>query len=101
MLILTRRPGESLILDGGIRVDVLATDGRTVKLGIVAPDSVRILRAEIVASVAEETVRAAAMAAKYVAAHPGTRPALTAPPDLSPAVTPRAPGDATPPATAP
>jgi carbon storage regulator len=65
MLILSRRPGESLVLDGGIRIDILSSDGRTVRIGIEAPASVRILRAEIVASVEEETRRAAAAAAQW------------------------------------
>lgn len=67
MLILARKPGESLLLDGGIRIDVLSSDGRTVRLGIVAPAEVRILRAEIVASVEAETRRAAEAAAAWTA----------------------------------
>ncbi len=72
MLILARRPGESLVLDGGIRIDVLSSDGRTVKLGIVAPSHVRILRTEIVESVEAETRRAAAAAAAWMAGWPAS-----------------------------
>jgi len=71
MLILSRRPGESLVLDGGIRIDILSSDGRTVRIGIEAPPSVRILRGEIVASVEEETRRATEAAAQWAAEQRG------------------------------
>lgn len=58
MLILARKAGEAVLLDGDVRITVLATDGRTVRLGIEAPADIRILRAEIVDSIAEETRRA-------------------------------------------
>ena len=47
MLILGRRPGESILLDGGIRVVVISCDKRGVRLGIEAPPTVSILRGEI------------------------------------------------------
>lgn len=77
MLILSRRPGESLVIDGGIRIDILSSDGRTVRIGIEAPTAVRILRAEIVASVEEETRRAAAAAALWAAEQHGREGAPT------------------------
>lgn len=54
MLILTRRPGDAIIIDGGIRVVVLACDKRGVRLGLEAPPEVSILREEIVAQVTSE-----------------------------------------------
>jgi carbon storage regulator len=47
MLVLTRRLGESLIIDGGIQVTVVAVQGNKVRLGIVAPDTVRVDRQEV------------------------------------------------------
>lgn len=47
MLILSRRPGDAILIDGGIRIVVLASDQRTVRLGIEAPSKVGILREEI------------------------------------------------------
>jgi carbon storage regulator len=91
MLILSRRPGESLVLDGGIRIDILSSDGRTVRLGIEAPPDVRILRAEIVESVKAETRRAAESAVRWAA---GSAPLGAV---LSPSLAPNA---ATPPTTA-
>jgi carbon storage regulator len=47
MLVLTRRVGEVIVIDGLIRVKML-TDGPAVRLGIEAPRDVRIMRAELV-----------------------------------------------------
>jgi carbon storage regulator len=47
MLILTRRPGESLVVDGHATVTVLGVKGRQVRIGITAPESVRVLRQEV------------------------------------------------------
>ncbi|MDQ6827892.1 MAG: carbon storage regulator [Gemmatimonadota bacterium] len=60
MLILSRRDGDSIIIDGGIRVVVLECDRRGVRLGIEAPPEVRILRGEIVNQIADENQRASA-----------------------------------------
>lgn len=60
MLILTRRTGEAILIDGGVRIVVLGTDGNGVRLGIEAPSSVGILREEVVQRIAEENIRAGA-----------------------------------------
>ena len=59
MLILGRRVGESIVIDGGITIVVLACDRGGVRLGVRAPEDVSILRGEIVEQVAEENRRAA------------------------------------------
>ena len=48
MLVLTRKLEESLILGGEIRITVLGVSGDKVRLGIDAPQSVKILRGETV-----------------------------------------------------
>ncbi|MDB4917750.1 MAG: carbon storage regulator [Gemmatimonadetes bacterium] len=58
MLILSRSPGDAIIIDGGIRIVVVACDRKGVRLGIEAPASVTILRSEIVDAIAEENRRA-------------------------------------------
>jgi carbon storage regulator len=58
MLVLNRRPGEAILLDGGIRVVVLSSDKRGTRLGIEAPPSTGILREELVKQVASENARA-------------------------------------------
>jgi carbon storage regulator len=67
VLILGRRPGESIVLDGGIRIVVLASDRGGVRLGIEAPSSVTILRGEIAEAVADANrVASAADASDWV-----------------------------------
>jgi len=66
MLILSRKPGDAIVIDGGIRVVVLACDGRGVRIGIEAPGTVGIVREEIVVSIADENRRAATAAAGHL-----------------------------------
>jgi len=47
MLVLRRKVGESIILDGVISVSVLAVEGERVKIGITAPPEVTIVREEL------------------------------------------------------
>ncbi len=47
MLVLTRRVGEEIILGDGIRVRVVALAGGRVRLGVEAPASVAVDRAEV------------------------------------------------------
>ena len=56
MLILTRRAGEAILIEGGVRIVVLGTDGGGVRLGIEAPASVGIVREEVVQRMTEEKV---------------------------------------------
>lgn len=47
MLVLRRKVGESIVLDGVINISVLAVEGERVKLGISAPADVTIVREEL------------------------------------------------------
>ena len=47
MLVLRRKVGESIILDGVISISVLAVEGERVKIGIHAPPDVTIVREEL------------------------------------------------------
>jgi carbon storage regulator len=47
MLALTRRKGESIIIQDNIEVVVLGIQGEQVKLGIIAPKTISIYRKEI------------------------------------------------------
>jgi len=58
MLVLTRRRGQAVLIDGGIRIVVLESDRRIVRLGIEAPATTGIHREEIVSVVAAENRRA-------------------------------------------
>lgn len=46
MLVLSRKPGESLIIDGRIRITLLGCGSRA-RIGIEAPADVQIARSEI------------------------------------------------------
>ena len=48
MLILNRRQGEEILIDGGIRIIVLSSDRRGARIGIEAPTSVNIQREELI-----------------------------------------------------
>jgi carbon storage regulator len=62
MLILTRRAGEKVVIDGEIVITVLeAGKGGQIRLGIDAPRSHRILRGELVDEVGAENRAAAAV----------------------------------------
>jgi carbon storage regulator len=62
MLVLNRKPGEAIVIDGGIRVVVLSVDRRGVRLGVEAPTATGILREELVVEVARANRRAATTA---------------------------------------
>ncbi len=47
MLILSRKNGESIVIDGGIRVTVTAIKGKVVRLATEAPKTTPILRGEL------------------------------------------------------
>jgi carbon storage regulator len=54
MLILRRRIGERIIIDGRIEVTVLHVRGGKVRLGFNAPRAVRVLREEVLRSSIED-----------------------------------------------
>ena len=63
MLILGRKVGDTILIGDGIKVVVLASDRKGVRLGIEAPADVTILRGEIVSDITAENQRAGAAGA--------------------------------------
>ncbi|HEX3293184.1 MAG TPA: carbon storage regulator CsrA [Solirubrobacterales bacterium] len=47
MLVLTRKPGQSIMIGEGVEVQVLSVAGEKVRLGITAPRDVSIFRNEV------------------------------------------------------
>lgn len=47
MLVLSRKKGESVVIDGGIKITVTEVKGNSVRIGIEAPAEVSILRTEL------------------------------------------------------
>jgi carbon storage regulator len=62
MLILSRRAGDAILVEGGIRIVIIACDRKGVRIGVEAPPDVSILREEIVTQIASENQRANATA---------------------------------------
>lgn len=66
MLYLTRKVGESVMVNENIEVTVVAVRGKTVKLGFVFPSEVSVMRREIFERIQEENRAAAAAAGALV-----------------------------------
>jgi carbon storage regulator len=47
MLVLTRRVGEEIVINGDIRITVTGCQGGRVRIGITAADSIRVDRREV------------------------------------------------------
>jgi carbon storage regulator len=54
MLVLTRRPGQSIRIGSNVEVRVVRIDGDRVVIGIAAPRHVAVVRAELVEEVSGE-----------------------------------------------
>jgi carbon storage regulator len=61
MLYLTRKVGESIVINDTIEMTVVEVRGRSIKLGFTFPPGVSVLRRELFDKIQEEN-RAAAMA---------------------------------------
>ncbi len=47
MLVLTRRPGEEIVIGEDIRLKIVATQGNRIRVAIDAPDHIAIRRSEL------------------------------------------------------
>lgn len=63
MLVLSRKKGESIMIGDQIEVKILAVEGDQIKLGIVAPKSVKVHRSEIFEAIQEQNKEALATSA--------------------------------------
>lgn len=54
MLILTRKPGESLVINDNIRLTVLGVRGNQVRIGVSAPRDVTVHRQEVYERIQED-----------------------------------------------
>jgi len=67
VLVLSRRVGESVVIGDDVTVTVLEVRGDVVRIGIDAPRSVMVHRAELLAEVADTNAEAASPSAESVA----------------------------------
>jgi carbon storage regulator len=47
MLVLTRKAGEEIVIDGNIRITIVLVKGERVRVGVTAPPEVTVDRAEV------------------------------------------------------
>lgn len=55
MLVLTRKPGEAILIGDDIRITLINIKGHSVRVGIECPKEVKILREELVERESRET----------------------------------------------
>lgn len=53
MLVLSRKVGDKVVVDGNITVEVIKIQGNRIILGVVAPPKIKILRGELTQTKAE------------------------------------------------
>lgn len=63
MLYLTRKIGESIIINNNIELTVVEVRGKTVKLGFLFPKEATILRKELHQKIMEQNIAAASVGA--------------------------------------
>ena len=66
MLVLSRKPNESIIIDGNVTVSVLRVDNDNVRIGIEAPLEIPVMRKEIYEAIKTNNEEAAGSAKKKV-----------------------------------
>ena len=54
MLVLSRKDDQSIVIGENIEITVLAIEGNSVKLGISAPEDVKVLRGELWTAIIEQ-----------------------------------------------
>ena len=56
MLVLTRKPGQSVMIGDGVEIQVLSVAGEKVRVGVTAPREVGIYRNEVYERIEDERV---------------------------------------------
>ena len=56
MLVLTRKPKQSIMIGDDIEVSVLSTTGEKVRIGIQAPRNIPVFRKEVYLEIQQETM---------------------------------------------
>ena len=57
MLVLTRKPGQSIVINDNIEVTILEVKGEAVRIGVEAPKEVTIYRHEIYEEIKRENLK--------------------------------------------
>lgn len=76
MLILSRKAGESIVIDGRIRVKIVRLEGDVVKVGIEAPGDVPVHRQEVYDEIQRNNKQAATTPKTLLPKLPVRKPAV-------------------------
>jgi len=57
VLVITRRPGQAFCIGEDIEIKVLEVDGTTIRIGIAAPQTVGVVRAELLGRAEDRFLR--------------------------------------------
>ncbi len=66
MLVLKRKPNEKIRIGSDIIINIISVSEHQVKIGIEAPDDVKILREEIYENVKQHTIEASLLSKELV-----------------------------------
>ncbi|MEI7812249.1 MAG: carbon storage regulator CsrA [Ignavibacteria bacterium] len=66
MLVLSRKLDEEIRINADIIVKIVSISENTVKLGIIAPNNVKILRSEVYEKIKENTIAASASSKQII-----------------------------------
>jgi len=66
MLVLTRKPNESIVIGDDIEVSVLAVSGEKVRIGIEAPRDIPVFRKEVYLEIQQQRLEAGTSAREEV-----------------------------------
>lgn len=72
MLYLTRKVGDSVVINDNIEITVIEVRGRSIKLGFTFPSEVSVLRRELYDKIQDENRAAAEAAAELLSGSGGT-----------------------------
>lgn len=66
MLVLARKKGESIMIGDDIEVKIVGIEGDLIRLGITAPQSIKVYRSEIFESIQLENKQALNVSASFL-----------------------------------
>jgi len=66
MLVLSRKKDESIMIGNQIEIKILAVEGEQIKLGIVAPKTVKVHRSEVFEAIQAQNKEALASSSSFL-----------------------------------
>ncbi|WP_409368008.1 carbon storage regulator CsrA [Lysinibacillus sp. 38-6] len=66
MLVLSRKKDESIMIGDQIEIKILAVEGEQIKLGIVAPKTVKVHRSEVFEAIQAQNKEALASSSSFL-----------------------------------